>query len=334
MRLLDLKRKRTALYFHYPCFDGLASAAIASDFLETSRGWTQPSYRPVDYRIAKSWLQSRLPALSAVVDFLYHPDADFWADHHQTTFLTKNVERDFQNRQVDHTLFYDPLAGSCAMLLFRNLGPQLSDEARFGELAFWADAIDSARYATVEEAVFGTSAAMQINLTLAPSSRDAGYWKMLIRSLKTMPVSTIGQLPEVKTRVARVRISTEGGLAEIERSIELEDGDVAVATAKQSRSIIINRYSPYLFYPDARYSVVLVELGKESKITAMRNPWREFESLHLGDLFRKYGGGGHQRVASLLVPSSSDARALLRDIVSEIQRSESQLLETPRSSIV
>jgi len=57
------------------------------------------------------------------------------------------------------------------------------------------------------------------------------------------------------------------------------------------------------------------------KITAMRNPWREFRSVRLGNIFQKYGGGGHDRVASLLLPYErvDDAKILLHRIVADIR---------------
>jgi len=37
------------LYFHSPGFDGIASAVLASDFLETARGMAPLGLHPVDY---------------------------------------------------------------------------------------------------------------------------------------------------------------------------------------------------------------------------------------------------------------------------------------------
>src|SRR5271154_4827632 len=39
------------MYFHSPCFDGIISAVIASDFLESRAGWKFERFRPVDYNI-------------------------------------------------------------------------------------------------------------------------------------------------------------------------------------------------------------------------------------------------------------------------------------------
>jgi len=65
------------LFFHAPCFDGIISAVLAWDILETSQGWNIKHFVPVTYTADDSWLQLPLPKRSAVVDFSYHPRATF-----------------------------------------------------------------------------------------------------------------------------------------------------------------------------------------------------------------------------------------------------------------
>src|SRR5690349_15656743 len=91
--------KSAALYFHYPCFDGLVSGALAWEFLEKERGWNITRLVPVDYTLRKGWLASKPKAPFAVVDFLYHPRADFWADHHQTAMLNRAAKASYQRRK-------------------------------------------------------------------------------------------------------------------------------------------------------------------------------------------------------------------------------------------
>jgi nanoRNase/pAp phosphatase (c-di-AMP/oligoRNAs hydrolase) len=56
----------------------------------------------------------------------------------------------------------------------------------------------------------------------------------------------------------------------------------------------------------------------------MRNPWREFPSVPLGDIFSRFGGGGHQRVGALILPTEriADARAILDQILFELRTEE------------
>src|SRR5690242_19303696 len=141
-----------SLYFHHPCFDGLVSAVVASDFLERCQGWTITGFIPVGYESRAAWLSQTLNVQSAVVDFIYHPQAAFWADHHSTTFLTPSARRDFEQRSTNPYFFYEEHYTSCAKLLCEKLELSFGyRNPRFGDLMKWADKIDSARYSSVEE---------------------------------------------------------------------------------------------------------------------------------------------------------------------------------------
>ena len=316
--------RTAAVYLHYPCFDGVVSAAMAVDFLQRSKGWTFTSYSPVNYGQKSTWLQTPLSERSAVVDFLYHPQAAFWADHHATTFLTEQSAEEYRSvtPHGNRTLLYDRRATSCAILLLRTIGDQLSDRARYAEMATWADKIDSANYATVEEAIYGNSAAGLINDSLSVDADNQAYCELLLSSMLSMPLQAVSDLPEVRRRASVTRRRVTAGLKAVKGSIRLDDGEIAVFTANETKNSTINRYSPYLYYGHAAYSVGLVRSNGSWKITAMRNPWRQFESIELGKIFEKYGGGGHQRVASLVIPAGSgrDPQQVLGEVVSDVKQ--------------
>lgn len=314
--------RSAALYFHYPCFDGLVSATIAWDYLESTKRWRMDDLLPVNYDRQNTWLETPLPERAAVVDFLYHPDAQFWADHHLTSFLTEDARRTFERLRSERCLMYDSASPSCALLLWKHLRPQLSDRTRLGEMVRWADRIDAARYKTVDEAVFGSNAAMEINATLAFDG-DPEYGKRLLRSMRTMTLREVAATPEVHARFMDVRNRTEHGLQEVKRTIRLT-GDIAVFEANASESMTVNRYSAYHFYPKARYSVGLIYGPHDAKVTAMRNPWLDFKSVDLGPIFKKYGGGGHQRVASVVLRNDGrlNPPSVLAEIVGEISARE------------
>src|SRR5947208_1941179 len=117
---MQAMRTPAHLYFHSPCFDGITSAVLAWDFLETNQDWTLEQLHSVNYDLRASWLSTELQTPCAVVDFLYHPQAQFWADHHLTTFLTEEAESDYERRKSSW-LTYAPRSGSCASLLWSHL---------------------------------------------------------------------------------------------------------------------------------------------------------------------------------------------------------------------
>jgi hypothetical protein len=307
--------KSSTLYFHYPCFDGLVSAALAWEFLEQRKGWSVDELCPVNYTVRNSWLASELRHPCAIVDFLYHPRADFWADHHSTSMLTKEAEADYLRRRAEFPLYFDEQAGSCASLLFRYLGDALAGKPHFHEMAEWAEKIDSARYASVEEAILGDAPALKINRSIL-FEPGADYARSLCQELRNYSLEHVAKLDAVRTRQDEVERRIRAGLKQVEKRIRMEPGAVATFEAEQSKDEMINRYSAYYFAPDARYSVGIIHSGEGTAITAMRNPWREFPSVGLGRIFEKFGGGGHQRVGSIFIPKNESQR--IPDVVKSL----------------
>jgi len=307
------------LYFHYPCFDGLISAALAWEFLEAQKGWRVGELCPVNYTVRNSWLASELKHPCAIVDFLYHPSADFWADHHATSMLNKEAEADYQRRRAEFPLYFDEQAGSCASLLFRRLGDALAGKPHFPEMVEWAEKIDSAQYASVEEAILGEAAALKINRSIL-FEPGAEYARFLCSELRNRPLDYVAAMDEVKTRQDEVEQRIRAGLKQVEKRIRMEPGAVATFEAEQSKDAMINRYSAYYFVPDARYSVGIIHSEEGTAITAMRNPWREFPSVGLGRIFEKFGGGGHQRVGSIFIPKNESQRVpdVVKSVLSQL----------------
>ena len=195
------------LCLHFPCFDGLISGILASKFLE-AQGWSFTRIEPLNYTVRPTWLQSPLPSRTAVVDFLFHPDARFWADHHVTTFLTEQARQQFEELQSKNAegpgwFFYDSQQGSCAMLLWQKLGHAYGPETqRLREMVTWADKIDSASYESVQEAILGDSPALQINASLILGNSPEYCW-FLLQALKNKTLIQVAQLPEVQSRSSK-----------------------------------------------------------------------------------------------------------------------------------
>jgi hypothetical protein len=322
-RAIALMEKAGHLYFHSPCFDGIVSCVLAWDFLETTEDWYVEETHSVNYDAQATWLSTSLAGSAAVVDFLYHPQAEFWADHHATTFLTPRAKQDYERRS-DPRLVYDKRIGSCALLLWNHLKEAFGyRNPRYECLAKWADKIDSARYSSVEEAIFGEQPALLINLSLGGQDGKL-YSSRVVRLLRNEPLDRVVQLPEVSVRAEQARAMTRAGLDRFARRSRLEQ-EIAVFDVDSS-DVIISRYAPYYFFPGARYSAGIVRSEKGASLTAMRNPWREFPSVPLGNIFERFGGGGHDRVASVMFPAdrAAEAHEVLNQIIGEIRREDAQ----------
>jgi hypothetical protein len=311
------------LYFHSPCFDGIASSVLALDFLEGSQNWTFEELRAVNYDSRTGWLSRRLSKPFAVVDFLYHPDAEFWADHHQTSFLEPSLKEHFEDQRNPYHI-YNSRSGSCAKLLWHVLALRFNyRNSRFAELVKWADKIDSARYRSVEEAISGPYPALNINRTLV-INKDPDYPAWLVTQLRKQSLDEIGRLPEVVEKSNEAKTLIQTGLDRVSQTVHLDGADIAVFDVDSS-DVLINRYAPYHFFPKARYSLGMVRTTDGIKITAMRNPWLQFPSVYLGKIFERFGGGGHRRVGSLLLRGSdaSDPERVMKRLLHEIRKTES-----------
>jgi len=290
-------RRPATLYLHFPCFDGIVSAVLVSLFLEKSRGWRFKRIEPVNYGLKKTWLDTSLPERSVVVDFLYHPHAEFWADHHPTTFLTEQVKADFEQRRGAFRI-YDKQSGSCALLLWRNVGETFRGDRRLEEMVHWAEKIDSAAYDSVEEAFSSVHPALILSRSLAVDA-DHQYCTFLVNRLRRTSLQEVARAEAVQTRFGRAQDLGWLGLERVRQTVRLE-GDVAVFEAN-GEGALINRYSAYYFYPKAHYSIGVTRTEHSVVVTSMRNPWLDFESLNLGEFMREFGGGGHQRVGSVVL---------------------------------
>ncbi len=309
---------RRHLYFHAPCFDGVVCAVLAADYAEMYDDSIAWDYRAVSYELKPRWLATRLPPRSVVVDFLYHPDAWLWADHHATSFATEDVQRVFESRR-EPLHFYDPCADSCAGLLQRRLTALGHRNPAYDEHVVWAEKTDAARYSSVHEAIDAEAPALRIHASLGVNA-DARYCAWLVRALRVKPLAEVARHAEVVERFQQRQLDTVDGLRRFEKSQRMEPDGIVVFDVDDPQ-LSINRYAPYVFHPDARYSIGILRGRNVAKISAMRNPWREFPSVHLGRIFESKGGGGHHRVGSLYLKGEDIAlaRQYLQDILLQIR---------------
>lgn len=312
------------IYFHSSCFDGIASAVLAWDFLEARRFWSTVTLHAVNYELRNRWLSSTLEKPCAVVDFLYHPDTDLWADHHDTAFLGEDAKRDYRDRKNEN-LIYDAHAGSCAGLLWNYLENKFNyRNPHYKELVEWAEKIDSARYSSVDEAILSFEPALRINLGFALGNGKE-YYEDLVNALRSKSLKEVADNPEVQEKFVTARFFTQEGLERFEKNSSLES-DGIVTFRVETKEVIINRYAPYYFYPKARYSAGIIRSDHGSYILIMRNPWLNFESMPLGKICEKFGGGGHQRVGAVGFNEDTmkQDETILKQILSELRRVEAE----------
>lgn len=325
------------LYYHWPCYDGVASAAITSDFLEQQGYWKATRFIPVNYGSHKSgWNKRSLGNNSAVVDFLFNRHARFWADHHASSFMSKG---DQVLHQVKHRCglaigqHFDHSAPSCAGLLYKEIYERYGyRNPLFEELAKSADRIDSAVYDDPRETIFGGSAAINLSLAIL-LDEDAEFAERLIRLLRVKTLDEVMLVPEMNSRFQMVSQRLQSGLEEMRKTSALDDDGIVLTEVREKNGTILPRYGASVLYPEADYAIGL--LIKESRIVvrAQENPWSDGNKpLNLGKIINSLDAmsGGHKGVGSnkFRADQLDMAKIFYDRLVAEIRR---QLRESKSS---
>ena len=79
------------IYYHRD-FDGMASAAILAKALVESKLEKEVLWQGVNFDNRLNWDSFASGERFAIVDFHFHPRAEYWFDHHPTTFLQEGQE--------------------------------------------------------------------------------------------------------------------------------------------------------------------------------------------------------------------------------------------------
>jgi hypothetical protein len=314
------QRASLNVFFHRD-FDGICSAAV---FLASVSGTRvahgfQVELVPVDYDLKPSWAQTVLPKRSAILDFLYHPAADWWFDHHPSAFVKAEWEASFRpdDRHVWNTQYK-----SCPGLILDSLRDDVLKadlRARFREHVIWSDIIDSAQYSSPCQVVEAVEPALRINLSLAVHG-DRGYFTFLVKCLEEKSLDEVARLKDVSRRYEKAMNWQKSALAYMERVAEVRNG-VAFFDLRK-RGEMFHRYAPYYFWPDVKHAVAVYANGQSSRIAVSSNPWGRHEGPDLGALCEQYGGGGHRRVAGVANLERRQALRVGREIARKLRGEE------------
>jgi hypothetical protein len=314
---------RVRILYHDHCFDGAASAAFFSRFI-------QEKFYP-DAEFVFTGLAHKAAHLfddgifdgdiNAIVDFKYSPDPQltWWFDHHQSAFLTQEDAENF-HRDTSGQKMYDPTFRSCTMFI------ATVTKERFGftasdleDLVHWADIIDGAQYKDAEEAVELRAPVMKLTLVIE-GSKGSELVQRIIRLMRTTKLDCIIDDPEVRKAFAPLH----------ERHIR--SIDIIRQQAAHDRGVVYfdligydlegyNKFIPYYLFPESVYTVSVSMSSFRTKVSVGSNPWVEEPPRHnLATICERYGGGGHPRVGAISFPIGAveDARRVAQEIAEEL----------------
>ena len=170
---------RITIHYHRD-FDGMVSAAVLATVLRTVFD-EDPAWQSVNYDQRADWENFERGRRFAIVDFHFHPKAEYWFDHHPTTFLSPELRAAYEPSERWQ---WDPESPSCPPIILSHAAQQWNYEIpeRFKEMSYWSDVVDSAGFETVEQALFGDKPALRVARALT-ASPDKNWTDQLVGAM-------------------------------------------------------------------------------------------------------------------------------------------------------
>jgi hypothetical protein len=315
---------RVRILYHDHCFDGAASAAYFTRFMQ---GAFYPeaefAYTGMAHKASQLFEASLFDGdVNAIVDFKYSSDPrlTWWFDHHQSAFLTPE---DAANFRQDHSgrKLYDASYKSCTAFICdvakNRFGYYAQDLA---QLVSWADIIDGAQYPDAKTAVELGAPAMKLTLVIE-GAKGSGIVQKIIHWMLHRPLDEIAAESEVRALYEPLykRHLDSVGLIQ---GRAVQDNGVVYFDLTGYELEGYNKFIPYYLFPQSIYTVSVSPSSFRTKVSVGSNPWApEIPKHNLATICERYGGGGHARVGAIsFEPGALDkARAVAAEIVEELK---------------
>jgi hypothetical protein len=307
--------RELTIHYHRD-FDGMVSAAVLAAILRGERG-ESVRWESINYDQRLDWTRFGEGRRFAVVDFHFHPRAEYWFDHHPTTFLSPELRAQYA---PSDRWQWDESSPSCPPLILRHAETHWGYRApeRFVEMAHWSNVIDAARYASVEEAVFGDQPALRIAraLTAAPNNT---WLDELVGAMISGDLNTVASRADVEKCYTRAAKNRDRALEQFPPTVDSKSGGVLLFDAS-SNQIRRERFAAFYHHPDVYYSVGVIPTRAGFHISAGENPWNPSPvRVHIGEIMEGYGGGGHRAVGGANPPDLDAARRAAREVAERLR---------------
>src|SRR5215471_18774892 len=316
---------RVRILYHDHCFDGAASAAFFSRFLEAR---FHPDAEFQFTGLAHKASQFFEPSLfdgdvNAIVDFKYSTDPrlTWWFDHHQSAFLTPEDAEHFRQDSSGRKM-YDPNFKSCTKYIATIARQRFDFEAPdLADLVKWADIVDGAQYADAEEAVNLRAPATRLTLVIE-GARGSEIVQKIIRMMRHQTLEEIAADPEILKIYQPLYERHLRSVDIIRQQAQCQDGVIYFDLIGQDLEGY-NKFIPYYLFPDSVYTVSVSTSSFRTKVSVGSNPWAKRPvEYNLASICERYGGGGHPRVGAISfeIGAVDQARNAAREIAGELRQ--------------
>ena len=290
---------------HNNCFDGACSAAMFTKFhRECAGGADAYEYVGLQHGPGGGMGPDIFgPGENAIVDFKYStsPKLTWWFDHHQSAFMSAEDRLAYdagQRTGKSMRQFFDPDFISCTSFIAAVGKTRFGfDVSELGELLYWADIIDGARFESATAAVEMEAPAMKVAMVIE-NAAEPELIPRIIPLLTTMPMAEILQQPFVMERITPLLVQHVEAVELIRKRAEPRDGTIYFDLTGDGEVEGLNKFIPYYLYPEATYTIGLSRSKTRTKISVGTNPWTPLpaaELVNLGTVCESYGGGGGTR---------------------------------------
>lgn len=310
---------RVRVLYHDHCFDGAASAALFTRFLEEKfHPGADFDYTGLAHKASQLFEPEMFDGeVNAIVDFKYSPDPKltWWFDHHQSAFLVPEDEAHFRH-DTSGKKFFDPTYRSCTQFIaditrehWQFVAPDLK------ELIHWADVIDGALYPNAKTAVELAYPAVKLMMVIE-GARGSEMVQTIIRRMTRQKLDEIIEDPEIQAVFRPLYHAHLDSIDEIRKRAKLI-GPVLYFDLTDHEMEGYNKFIPYYLFPESVYTVSLLTSSYRTKISVGSNPWAPEEPEHnLATICEHYGGGGHPRVGAISLERGEVEKA--REIAAEV----------------
>jgi len=300
------------IYYHND-FDGRASAAIILNFLRT-RGDDIGRYVPVAFDLKPTWSKLKFSRPTIIVDFIYHPRAAWWYDHHLTSFIKPEWQKSFRPSKLKR---WNSKYPSCCSLVLDSLEKDFKFEPPIylRELARWLDITDAAGYKTARQAIEFKEPAMQIMNYIDEHSKNNESLAWLIDLLSRFSLRAVMRDPRL-VREGKKLIRNHAKAFTFYKKHIVPQGRVGVIDLGKNKLVDL-RFSTYYLYPRLVYNLIVKDSADGFRFSVGTNPWRRSKdkTVNIGRLLKRYGGGGHRMVGGLLIQSKTQKEKIIQEII-------------------
>ena len=316
---------KVRVLYHDHCFDGAASAAFVTRFLQSKfYPGAEFDYTGLAHRADQLFENGLFDGdVNVIVDFKYatHPNLTWWFDHHQSAFLSPEDAEHFRHDKSGRKLL-DPSYRSCTKFISTIVKHQYGFEAPdLEELVTWADIVDGALYESAQAAVEMNAPAMKLTLVIE-GSKGPDLVRKIIRKMQRQPLDQIIGDPELQAEYARLHRIHLHNVDVIRRAGSCDNGVIYFDLIDYGIEGY-NKFIPYYLFPDSAYTVSVSTSSFRTKVSVGSYPWvREPLRHKLASIFERYGGGRHPKVGAISFPirAVAEARKVASEIIEELKQ--------------